>query len=408
MLLTKLAERVRWASLPHRLLAERARRARAAGRPPLVFVPSCFGTALDDAEGGPIWGRRRQFWVGPHFTDQRAAARRALLAEFPLVPGIWGFDVFGGYLRYLEQVGGYTLGEDLFVFPYDWRRHMSDCAADLAAFLRALQGTSELTFDLLAVSSGGMVVRSYLAWGGGDPFSGRPTPAPLPVRRVIYVSAPQRGSLSALSYTQEGMEFLRLGRRFRDIAEIPAVWDMLPHPDEQVIVDGSGAPSGASLFDPDVWKRYRLIGHDTPALAPRLARSLAFHRLLDEATAARPSPPSQVIGSNHVATPARAVIEGDKLVIPHCDCEVDSAAYSFAFEPGDGAIPAATVAAAPGQVGRPWWTTMTVHHNLGRSEGVRRLTVEALIAPQKLDARNLYELRRPTGVGRKTAPAGAV
>lgn len=405
MLLTKLAERLRWASLPDRLLAERAARAKAAGRPPLVFVPSCFGTALDDADGGAIWGHRRQFWVGPHFTDQRVAARRRFLAEFPLVPGLWGFDVFGGYLRYLEQVGGYTLGEDLFVFTYDWRKRMIDCAAELAEFLRALQGTSELTFDLLAVSSGGVVVRSYLAWGGGDPFAGGPTPAPLPVRRVVYVSAPQRGTLSALAYTQEGLEFLRLGRRFRDIGEIPAMWDTLPHPDEPVIVDARGAPSGASLFDPDVWKRYRLLGHETAELAPRLARSLAFHRALD--AAARPAPPSQVIGSNHVATPARAVIEGDKLVIPHCACEVDGAAYSFAFEPGDGAIPAATMAAAPGQVSPPWWTTMTQHHNMGRSEGVRRLTVEALIAPEKLAARGLYELRRPTGVGRKSAPVGA-
>jgi hypothetical protein len=405
MLLTKLAERVRWASLPHRLLAERAARARAAGRPPLVFVPSCFGTALDDVDGAPIWGHRRQFWLGPHFTDERAAGRQALLAEFPLLPGLWGYDVFGGYLRYLEQVGGYTLGEDLFVFTYDWRRPMAECAAELAAFLRALQGTSQLTFDLLAVSSGGMVVRSYLAWGGAAPLGGSPA-RPLPVRRVVYVSAPQRGTLSALAYTQEGLEFLRLGRRFRDIAEVPAVWEMLPHPDEPVLVDGRGAPLGASIYDPDVWRRYRLAGHDSAELAPRLARALAFHRALD--AAAPPAVASQVIGSNHVATPARAVAEGDALVIPHCACAVDGAAYPFAFAPGDGAIPAATIAAAPGQVGPPWWTTMTVHHNVGRSEGVRRLAVEALIAPAKTDARGLYELRRPTGVGRKSAPVGAV
>lgn len=401
MWLTRLAEQVHWAQRGHRLLAERAARAKDAGRPVLVFVPPCFGTILDDRDGGPIWGHRRQFWFGRAFTDDRPAVRRELLREFPLVPGLWGYDVFGGYLRFLETIGGYTLGEDLFVYTYDWRRPFIEGAAGLAEFLRGLQGTSELTFDLLAASSGSMVVRSYLAWGGADPLAGQPAQPTLPLRRVVYVGAPQRGSLSALEYIQEGMEFLSVGRRFHDIGQIPAVWELLPHPDDPVFVDERGAAVDASVFDPAVWRRWQMSGHDDPELPARLARGQAFHRALDAAQATRPQPPTYVIGSNAVATAARAVVERGRVVLPHCACEVDTKAYAFAYEPGDGALPASTVAAAPGRVGEPWWTTMGQHQDLGRSDGVRRLTVEALIAPDKVDARALYGIRRPTGEGRK-------
>jgi hypothetical protein len=393
MLLTKLAERAQWLQREHTLLAGRAAKAKAAGRPPLVIVPSCFGTKLDDANGESIWGRRRQFWYGPQFTDDRVAAQQSLLSEFSLLPGVAGVDVFGGYVRYLQHIGGYTLGHDMFVFTYDWRQRFVDCGVALQQFLRSIAGTSTIAVDLLGISSGGMVIRSCLsAIAKTEAF-------PVTIKRTVYVCAPHRGSISALEYIQRGMEFTRLGRRFRNIGRIPAIWDLLPHPDDALFVDERGDAVPMSLYDPATWRRFSLIGHDDSNLANRLHAAAEFHRSMDDTTSA---PPSWAIGSNSVSTPARVVIDRGNVVFPVCECDVDSKAYPFAYQPGDGTIPSATIAAAPGLREQPWWTDVPNHQQVGRSSGVRRMTVEALIAPIKTDARALYSIRRPTGEGRKT------
>jgi hypothetical protein len=386
----RLTERLRWRRRADRGLAERARA--AAPRPPLVIVPSCFGVAMADQDGRPIWGNASQFWVGPQFPLGGAATQRELLREFTIVPGLPGVDVFGGLVRYLEHVGGYTYGEDLFAVSYDWRAGHLSWGRELAEGLRALRGAGELEVDLLALSSGGTAVRNFLAWGDGTPEA--PGALPVPVRRVVYVCSPQRGSLSSLEYILDGIEFVPWSRRFRDIERVPGIWDMLPHPDEPIFMDRAGNRVDASVYDPAVWRRFKMRGHDTPELDDRLARALALHRALDGA-AARPHPPSWIIGSNHEATAARAVIEDDRVVIPHCMCDVDGKTYPRAYEPGDGTVPAATVAAAPGPLHGPWWTPIEAHQYMGRDPGVRRLIVEALIAPSKVDARGLYQLRKP-------------
>jgi hypothetical protein len=389
MLLTKLAEQIRWRTRPHRMLAERSGSPAATGRPSLVIVPSCFGVAFDDLNGDPIWGHRRQFLGGSGLLSGNEAGPQQVVNEFPLLPGLWGVDVMGGFIRYLEQIGGYTLDEDLFVFAYDWRAPVTQCAAKLGDYLHSLRGASDASarFDLMGFSSGGMVIRSYLIGSHA-------------IRRVVYLCAPQRGSLSALQNLQEGMEFTRFSRRFHNLGKLPGAWDFLPHPDESVIVDAIGNATSASLYDPDVWQKYKMVGYQDEQLEANLSRSAALHRKLDESAAA---PPAWVIGANDVATATRVVIDNGKIVIPHCMCDVDSMAYPFAYGPGDGAVPAATVAAAPGLVNGVWWTKMGSHQSATRNDDVRRLAVEALIAPDKTDASALYELRRPTGVGRKTS-----
>ena len=96
------------------------------------------------------------------------------------------------------------------------------------------------------------------------------------------------------------------------------------------------------------------------------------------------------------------------MVIPVCACDVDSKLYPFAYGPGDGAVPASSVAAAPSRVDEPWWTETTSHQDLARSPGVRRLTVEALIAPDKPVVRDLYQVRNPADRRRakQAAPSG--
>src|SRR5438105_15250 len=87
-----------------RMLAIRARLARS--RSPLVLVPSILGTRLAAPSGRLVWGSVRHLY-GPCEVARVPEVRSAgLLRGFAVVPGLWEYDVFGRFVRFLERVGG--------------------------------------------------------------------------------------------------------------------------------------------------------------------------------------------------------------------------------------------------------------------------------------------------------------
>ena len=85
------------------MLAKRARLRQ--DRVPLVLVPPAMGTRLVDGDGRRIWGTSRQVFFGSK--GQGDAATDGVLEEFSLLPGLLSYDVLGGLLHFLEDVGGY-------------------------------------------------------------------------------------------------------------------------------------------------------------------------------------------------------------------------------------------------------------------------------------------------------------
>jgi len=379
VLINRVVERLRCTGIRHRELRRRGRAARAGDRrAPLVIVPSCFGVRLVDARRRGVWGDTTRLFAGATFNDVAELHPDGILDGFPLIPGLYRQDVLGGLLRYLVDVGGYVLGEDLFALTYDWRRDMASSAAALDDLIRRLRGAGDQRVDLLAISSGGVVARAYLAGVHRDGGLGDDT-----VQRVLYLGAPQRGTFSAFTYSQEGFSFLARGKLFAAAPlrrRSPGLFDLLPHPSERIFVDRDGRSLDLDHLDPAVWRQLRLAGAEETDLADRLARVRRLHAALDVAAARHP--PSVVIAGRHRPTAARAVVDGGKVVLPCPECAGDARCYPYAFEAGDGAVPAATMAAAPGLgPDGPWWVEPRAHHRIATEPFVHPLVLDALLSP---------------------------
>lgn len=386
VLLNRIVEAVRARGLVHRELRRRAR-ARAE-RPPVIVVPSVLGSRLLDAKGQAVWGATSRLFVGRSFAEVAELRVDGVLGGFSLIPGVVGRDVFGGLLRYLARVYGAAPGEDLFVLAYDWRAPIATAARALARLVAQVRGAGGEQVDLIGISSGGVVVRAFLAgaWASEpDPEAARRDPVLGPgmaaVRRVVYLGTPQRGAVSALEYTQSGAEAFAGGKKIAGPtlqAGMPAVFDLLPAPGEPVFVDGAGQALALDPLDPATWRALRLVGHGRAGLAAELARSRRLHAAI---AAAGRHPPAIAIAGRHRPTMARVVVDGETVAYP-CACGGDREKYAFAFEPGDGVLPATTLAAAPGLgADGPWWVEPREHHRIATDAFIHPLVVEALLSP---------------------------
>jgi predicted GH43/DUF377 family glycosyl hydrolase len=70
---------------------------------------------------------------------------------------------YNGLIKTLETAG-YVRDENLFIFPYDWRKRISESGADLKSFINSqvVPKNPGKKIDLIGHSLGGLVARSYL------------------------------------------------------------------------------------------------------------------------------------------------------------------------------------------------------------------------------------------------------
>jgi pimeloyl-ACP methyl ester carboxylesterase len=362
--INRVLEWRRWRREPTRRLRDRAAKIRE--RRPVVVAPSILGTKIVDDCGCVLWGSLKRLYVGPPVATAERAVAVGTLEGFTVVPGVYRYDVFGGLLRYLEHTGGYRRGVDMFVLEYDWRRSVIEGAARLADLVARLRTDGHREVDVVAVSTGGLVVRHFLA-GANEA-----------VRRVIYVGTPHRGSFQAISMLHEGVQMVPLGRRFppAELAAIETCWDGLPHPDDPVFVDEVGSPLPDSLYDAGVWRTVKL-GPPTYDLERQLDRSYALHRALDAAPA---HADSIVIGARHLPTLSRLPIVRGRAFLPACTPRATDPLAPILFEPGDSSLPARSLAGLPAIApDRVRMVEPDEHHLLPAHAEVHRLTAEALI-----------------------------
>jgi hypothetical protein len=360
----------RWRHL--RAAGLRARACAVAKRLPLVIVPGMFGCRLVDGRGRLLWGSTWRLYRGPPIARAEGARPDGVIDGLALVPGLLDYDVHGGLLRFLEEVGGYRRRKDLFTFTYDWRAGVMAGAGALAAFL----ATVPARVDLLGISTGGQLVR----WLLGDGGAAR-------VRRAIYLGGPQRGTFDALASLHRGFRFAPGGKHFTgaEAALCQTTLDALPHPDEPLFVDRAGRPLGLDLFDAAVWRRLGLGPHGSPGLDEGLARARRLHRRLDAlsdgaARAAGAAVDSFVIGARHLPTPARVVVDGDRAWVPPPVPPPDDPRAALAYLPGDGELSEASLRALPGlDERRLRFVTPSAHAKLPSHAPAHRLILEALL-----------------------------
>lgn len=112
----------------------------------------------------------------------------------------------GAYKPTLEFFinNGYTLNQDLFIFPYDWRKDISLTKSLLDQKIEAIkQQTGSQKVDLVAHSMGGLVARYYIS----DPTKSTK------INKLITLGTPHLGSVEAIKNIHYGgcltREFLK-------------------------------------------------------------------------------------------------------------------------------------------------------------------------------------------------------
>lgn len=392
MLINRMIERVRGLGLSRVLLARRARAVRV--RTPVVLVLPVLGNRLLDGRGRAVWGSTARVFLSRGPADEPDLRPGSIVEGLTLVPGLYQYDIFGGMVRFLEDVGGYVRGEDLFSLEYDFRTGVIDAATRLAELVERIRGVGDERVDLVGISSGGLIARYFLASSG----------LLSSVRKVVYVGAPQRGSVSTIDRLHDGVvpaPFARLstGQRLWQTS-----YDFLPHPDDPLFVDELGRPQKIDLYDAATWARLRIADPTVPDLQGKLDRGRKLNQALDGEGA---HPDTLVIAARHQPTVTRLVVTGGVVKVPPCgEPAPDDPLRDVVYAPGDGAMSEATMLAVPGlDPSRVWYATPAEHHEFPATPEVHRLILEALLASERaipeaapID-RKLVEL-----IGRRVSP----
>lgn len=183
----------------------------------VIFVPGILGSVLSK-DGVPVWGTRGRTlaaalagnaWHALALPDLDSGKfdlgdgikPTGLLTNIGIVPGLWKL---GGYTRIwqsLRETPGLVVGENLFEFPYDWRRDNRLAAVLLQeradAWLdawRSKSGVAQAKVIIVAHSMGGLIARRYIECMQGWRHT----------RMLVAVGTPFRGSGRALDFLVNG------------------------------------------------------------------------------------------------------------------------------------------------------------------------------------------------------------
>ncbi len=262
----------------HRLYASGMERVRA---PPVIIVPGILGSRLRERGNG------RELWPGSIYNLLFSARSLALdidpktlepredgIEAYDLFRSLLGSDFYGAIIDTLEKQGGYVRGypgrvadadtRRYYVFPYDWRQDNVVTARKLDALIDQIRrdySDPQLKVDVVAHSMGGLIVRYYIQYGIADVLDGNDFPANFAgadkIRTAVLLGTPNLGSVN-------GLHSLLVGHRVgwqaipaEVLATMPSVYELLPHPVTNWIVDIRGQPLERDLFFVGTWISYR-------------------------------------------------------------------------------------------------------------------------------------------------------
>jgi hypothetical protein len=148
----------------------------------------------------------------------------SVIRDVHLIPGLWKIDGYTKLVEHIEQKFDVKLGENLFEFPYDWRRDNRVASRQLAVKARGWldawrkkSGNADAKLIVIGHSMGGIVARHFIECREGW----RDT------RMLVTIGTPYGGSLYSLGTLVNGKKV-----KFFDLSDLArsltALYQLLP------------------------------------------------------------------------------------------------------------------------------------------------------------------------------------
>jgi pimeloyl-ACP methyl ester carboxylesterase len=378
--------------------------------PPVIIIPGILGSRLRERKSG------RELWPGSIFNVLFSARSLALdidpqtlepraddIEAYDLFRDLLGSDFHGAIIGTLERQGGYVRGEPghaadagkrrYYIFPYDWRQDNVVTARKLDALIEQIRhdyGEPRLKVDIVAHSMGGLIVRYYIQYGVADVLDGNDFPANFSgaekIRTAILLGTPNLGSVTALHSLLVGHEVGRQQIPPEALATMPSVYELLPHPVTNWIVDIKGNPLDRDLYFVGTWMAYQWsifnpeIEQRVRARLPSVAEGNSHLDVLQHYFAKRIERARRFVWSLTYNESQNAPV---KLVVFGGDCTLTPARVVVEREPGTSPEGRALVGLLPNEIRAP--EPGVDYSRLMLEPGDGEVTKPSLLARQSLD-----------------------
>ncbi len=217
-----------------------------------------------------------------------------VLESVPIVPGIASVNVYGSWLRWLEDE--FDDEVSVVTFPYDWRRDNTTSAKHLHDRVQELRSDGAAQIVIVAHSMGGLIASYFLRYGDAEASAAAETwrGAEL-VDGVVFLGTPFLGSASVFRDFQIGAVNMFNTHLLNQLAlsTFPSAYQLLPPShgrmllaaDGRMLLAADGRTLQATIFAADTWIDGRWGLFKTPNLsaAAKQARTDYLQQQLDRA-----------------------------------------------------------------------------------------------------------------------------
>ncbi|MGI8669778.1 MAG: lipase/acyltransferase domain-containing protein [Aridibacter sp.] len=330
------------------------------GKRPIIIIPGILGSELVNKD------TKEKVWFSfsrsgdddlslPITTDLKSSRDKLIPGDIirevdvKLLPNI---KVYQGVITSLEKYGGYEeaswdnppkdINDKFFVFPYDWRRDNVESAQLLIKKIDELRRKTKnpkIKFNVLAHSMGGLITRYALMYGSADLPNGVPKPTWAGENyfgKIYFFGVPNEGSMETIDAVLKGTSSIGAGADLPflrnlsplDIATMPAIFQLLPHPKTEHFYDEDLNDLKVNLYDVSTWKKYnwsvysddKILKDLSPAELIKfekyfekvLNRAQKFHQALDAFTTKRISVGIFIIGGDCIDTLDAVIVYKDE------------------------------------------------------------------------------------------------
>jgi flagellin-specific chaperone FliS len=264
---------------------------------PIIIVPGIMGTELirDYGDKDEIWPAVSKvvFSLFDNYLKELSLLQNGeenpdfSMTKGDIIRDIPTSDIFKGLVSELENNGGYKEGENLFVFPYDWRFSNTKNAELLKEKIdQVLADTEKDKVDIIAHSMGGLLTKEYIKENGEENkidhliFLGTPhLGAPKAYKALIY------GDSMGFGISVNNTELLKFlnDKVVKIISQnMPSIYELLP---SQKYVAGiryiseKTIGSDPAYLDYDATKNLLI---EKKVNQPMLESAETFHQGIDE------------------------------------------------------------------------------------------------------------------------------